>query len=402
MKKELKGYLSFIIIISFVTGAVGGTLGSFFLLPHLQASPWGRDFLSLEGELSNLTQEKILQIEEDSATIDVVKKVSPSVVSIVITKELENFYNLTGPNAFDLWPKNLLPAPGEKRKQEVGGGTGFIIDANGLILTNKHVVIDEDAEYSVVLSDGARYEASVLARDTVNDIAVLKIEADDLPVIDLGASENLEIGQTVIAIGNSLSQYQNTVTRGVISGIDRRIVAGDNFSGSEVIDEAIQTDAAINPGNSGGPLLNLSGQVIGINTAISSQGQAIGFAIPIDQAKVVIDSVKEFGKIVRPWLGVRYIQLNEQLSKENNLSASSGALIVGGVNASAVIEDSPADKAGLVEGDIIIAINNEAVGDNNALVKLINKYKPGDEIEIKFIREKAEKIVKVVLTERTE
>jgi serine protease Do len=397
MKHSIKGVIPLIIIVSFVVGAFGGVLGTFFLKPYLESTIWGQDFLKLEQSVKELAEDKMFQTKEESATIEVVKTVSPTVVSIVISKELDNFYNLTGPNALE-----LLPADKDQvKRQEIGGGTGFIIDESGLILTNKHVVVDETADYSVILSDGTSYTAEILARDVVSDIAIMKIEAENLPVISLGDSDQLDIGQTVIAIGNSLSQYQNTVTRGVVSGIDRRIVASDGLSGAEVIDEAIQTDAAINPGNSGGPLLNLKGQVIGINTAISQYGTAIGFAIPVNQAKLVIDSVKKYGKIVRPWLGVRYLQVNEQIAGDNALSVDYGALIIGGENSYPVVAGSPAEKAGLLDKDIILEVNGVKVDEGNTLLKAINQYQPGDEVEIKYLREEKEETVKVILDERT-
>ncbi|NQT49403.1 trypsin-like peptidase domain-containing protein, partial [Candidatus Kuenenbacteria bacterium] len=282
--------------------------------------------------------------------------------------------------------------------------TGFVIDADGLILTNKHVVADDKAEYSVIFNDGTKYTAEVLGRDTINDIAILKIQANDLPVVELGDSDQLEIGQTVIAIGNALSEYTNTVTKGVVSGINRSLVAGDGIGGSEYIEGAIQTDAAINPGNSGGPLLNLAGQVIGINTAVNWQGQSIGFAISINQAKTVIESVKEFGKIVRPWLGVRYIHLNSEIAEKNNIKYDYGALIVKGetVNDLAVVIDSPAFKAGLVENDIILQVNEQKLDQDRTLVNELIKFKPGDEVELKVYHAGEEQTVKVVLEERVE
>lgn len=398
-----RGQTAVIIIISLVVGAVGGAFGSFFLKPRLEQTEWGKQFLNSNVVEQATGLKKVVEVTEDSATIDVVKNVSPAVVSIVVTKELESYYNLTGPDIFEFWNFGFeAPKSGKKEKQEVGGGTGFIIASDGLILTNKHVVQDEQAEYTVVLNEGRKYAAKVLGRDTVNDIAVLKIEALGLPVAALGDSDKIEIGQTVIAIGNALSEYRNTVTRGVISGINRRVVAGTGMGGSEVLEAAIQTDAAINPGNSGGPLLNLDGQVIGINTAVNWQGQSLGFAIPINQAKTVIESVKQFGEIIRPWLGVRYIQLNEEIAKANNLKYNYGALILSGQNQSepAVMPDSPAQKAGLQENDIILEVNGKKLEEENSLVSEVSKYKPGDIIELKIFHDSAEKTIKVKLEKR--
>ncbi|MEK7511398.1 MAG: trypsin-like peptidase domain-containing protein [Patescibacteria group bacterium] len=403
--EKFRGFWPAIIIVSLVVGAFSGAFGSFFLKPYLEKTNWGKDFLNSNIVQQMAGQKEVIEVTEDSATIDVVKKVSPAVVSVVVTKELQNFYNLTGPDIFDFW--NLgqtLPQGGTKEKKEVGGGTGFVIDESGLILTNKHVVSDEQAEYSVVFNDGKKYEAGVLARDTVNDIAVLKIKANNLAVVELGDSDKLQIGQTVIAIGNALGEYRNTVTRGVVSGVNRSIVAGDNYGASELLENVIQTDAAISPGNSGGPLLNLGGQVIGINSAINLQGQSLGFAIPVNQAKTVIDSVKKYGKIVRPWLGVRYVQINVEIAKANKLNYEYGALIIRGEGKEdlAVVPASPADKAGLAENDIILEVNGKKLAEENSLVQEIAKYKPGDEITLKVSHEGNEKMIKVKLEERKE
>lgn len=401
-----RGFIALTVIVSLIVGGFAGALGSFFVKPYLEKTDWGKQFLQSEVNQQLTGQKKVVEVKEDSATIDVVKKVSPSVVSIVVTKELESFYNLTGPDIFDFWNFGITvpKGSGQKEKKEVGGGTGFVIGADGLILTNKHVVSDEQAEYSVVFSDGKRFEAKVLGRDPVYDIAVLKIEAKNLPVLAIGDSDKIEIGQTVIAIGNALSQYSNSVTRGVVSGINRKITAGDSFGGAEVIEGAIQTDAAINPGNSGGPLLNLDGQVIGVNTAINWQGQSLGFAIPINQAKSVIASVKQFGKIVRPWLGVRYVQLNKEIATANKLKYDYGAMILRGQNQkeSAVVIGSPADKAGLKENDIILELNGKKLDDKAPLAQEVAKYKPGDTVSLKVARGEEMIEVKVKLEERSD
>lgn len=395
-KKEEKNgttRLGFMVIILLITaGIIASILG--------RGIKFNNPFTSSE----KITEQKntISQVvEEESATIEAVKKVAPSVVSIIITKDLSRYYD-SRTSPFDFFSETPYEVP-EKNggMREIGGGTGFIISADGLILTNKHVVSDEEAEYTVITNDGKKFVAKVLATDFANDIAVVKIDAKDLTVVELGDSENLKLGQTVIAIGNSLAEYKNTVTKGVISGIGRRVEAGDTQGMSEILEEAIQTDAAINPGNSGGPLLNLSGQVIGINTAINQQGQLIGFAIPINQAKQSIESVKQFGKIVRPFLGVRYVLLNEEIAKENNLDITNGALIVRGQKQTdlAIVPGSPADKAGLVENDIILEVNGQKIDADHQLSKIIAKYKPADELELKVWHKGTEKKVKVKLEE---
>jgi len=399
-----KKFIIITIIISLIVGSFAGVLGSFFLKPYLESTGWGRSFLQtgITDVAIDKDAAKTLKVKEESATVEVVKKVSPSVVSIVVTKELENIYNLTGPDVFGFgqyYNENSDQGP---YKQTVGRGTGFIIEKNGLILTNRHVVDDEDAEYTVILNDGTQFQAEILGRDMIKDIAILKIQAENLDTIELGDSNGIEIGQTVIAIGNALGEYSNTVTRGVISGINRKVVAGGIFSSEEVIDGAIQTDAAINIGNSGGPLLNLAGQVIGVNTAVNWNGSALGFAIPIDQAKNIISSVIKFGRIVRPWLGVRYVQLNEQLAEKNSIKYDYGALIIRGASVAevAIAPDSPAEKAGIMENDIILEINGQIIDEAHTLVEEITKFMPGDEIELKIVRQEIIQDIKVILAER--
>lgn len=410
---NFKKLIILVVLISLLVGGVtGGVAG--FILGNLQKSApdwlvdWRGGNKSLPSEKP--IKEKIITTEEESATIKSVEKVSPAVVSIAITKDLSKIYNLSGPNIFPFddffefgapfgftLPREQVP----EGERQVGGGTGFIIDSDGLILTNRHVVSDEEASYTVITSDGESYEAEVLAKDTVLDIAVVKIDAQDLPAVTLGDSDVLQIGQTVIAIGNTLSEYQNTVTKGVVSGVGRTVKAGDGRGLSEIIEEAIQTDAAINPGNSGGPLINLQGEVIGINTAISGAGQLIGFAIPINSAKKQIISIKEHGKIIRPFLGVRYILLNEQIAKANNLEIDYGALIIRGRSESdlAIIPGSPADKAGLRENDIILKVNGQRIEQERNLAKEISRYQPEEEIELKVWSKGEEKTIKVKLEE---
>ncbi|MGB9743538.1 MAG: trypsin-like peptidase domain-containing protein [Minisyncoccales bacterium] len=354
------------------------------------------------------------QTTQEEAIIKVVKEAAPAVVSIVITKDVpiieQYFYNpfkefeqfFGEPFEFE------IPQYQQKgtEKREVGGGTGFIISEDGLILTNKHVVSDEKADYTVLTNDGQKYPAKVLARDPLKDIALIKIDqapSQVFPVVKLGDSDTVQIGQTVIAIGNALGEFRNTVSVGVISGLSRTITASGGGIGSEVLEDIIQTDAAINQGNSGGPLLNLKGEVIGINSAMVLQAQNIGFAIPINQAKKSIEQVKTLGKIVYPFLGVRYSLIDDKIQKENNLSVNYGAWIVkGDQNEPAIVPNSAADKAGLKENDIILEFNNEKITLSNSLAKIIAKYNPGDKVILKILRDGQEKNVEVVLGERNE
>ncbi|TAL19955.1 PDZ domain-containing protein [Patescibacteria group bacterium] len=347
---------------------------------------------------------------DDAATIAAVKKISPSVVSISISKTVsgnqispfDDFFREFGEFGLPVpQPQPKKNAPAEKR--EVGGGTGFVVAADGLIMTNRHVVEDKDAEYTVILADGAKLKAKVVDTDLVEDVAVLAVEKKDLTPVTFGDSAKLEIGQTVIAIGNALSEFRNTVTKGVVSGVNRRLTAGGSIGGSEVIEGAIQTDAAINFGNSGGPLVNLGGEVIGMNTAVAREAAAegIGFAIPANALKKIVASVQEHGKIVRPRLGVQYVLIEPKLAKKKGLPVDYGALIVRGETATdlAVIPGSPADKAGLVENDIILEVNGERVDDERSLGGYISRHEPGDTLTLKVYHKGETKEVTVILDE---
>lgn len=361
-------------------------------------------------DIQRITEQKM--IEEESATISAVEKVQPAVVSIIVTRDLQRYYR--SPSLFnDPFFReffgdynNQYPEQnnnGEVEQQRIGGGTGFIISSDGMILTNRHVVSDNSANYTVITNDKKEYEARILAVDPINDVAVVKIDVDNLPIVELGDSDDLKAGQTAIAIGYTLGEYHNTVTKGVISGLDRNIDAGDiNGRKAESLENIIQTDAAINPGNSGGPLINLSGQVIGINTAVDFSGQLIGFAIPINDAKEDIDSVKNNGKIVKPYLGVRYVMLNKKIADENRIEVDYGALVIRGEGEGelAVIPGSPADKAGVVENDIILELDGKKIKSGHDLQKAISKRKVGDEVKLKIWHKGEEKEVSVILEER--
>ena len=401
-----------IVLIIFLSSLFGFGAGFF-------ASQWQvQDYLT-KLDLKKLTSEKatstyLPQTSQEDLIIKVVKEVSPAVVSIVITKDvpiIEQYYY----NPFKEFEQFFgepfefeIPQYREKgtEKREVGGGTGFIISEDGLVLTNKHVVADEKADYTVFTNDGQSYPVKVLARDPLRDIAILKIDKENagpFPVVKLGNSDTVQIGQTVIAIGNALAEFRNTVSVGVVSGLSRTITASGSGLGTEVLEDIIQTDAAINQGNSGGPLLNLRGEVIGINAAMVLQAQNIGFSIPINQAKKAIEQVKTLGKIVYPFLGVRYVIINEKIQKENNLPVDYGAWIVKGEQGEpAISPNSAAEKAGLKENDIILEFNNEKITAQNSLAKIIAKYNPGDKVVLKILRNKEEKSVEVTLGERSE
>jgi serine protease Do len=261
------------------------------------------------------------------------------------------------------------------------------------------VVEDTAATYTVLMNDGKKFDATVLSRDPVNDLALVKISANNLTTVPLGDSSSLEIGQKVIAIGNALGQYQNTVTTGVVSGIGRTITAGGTSTGSEQLEGVIQTDAAINPGNSGGPLLDIGGSVIGINTAIDSQGQLVGFAIPVNDIKKDVDSFKRYGKITKPFLGIRYVLVNSTIKDEKKLSVDYGALIISDRNSPAVVPGSAAEKSGLKENDIVLEINGNKVDADHSLAAIIKNYNPGDQIKLKVLSNGQTKEITVTLGE---
>lgn len=360
---------------------------------------------------ATVSTEKIIEkqsiFSQDSFVIDAVKKTNPAVVSIILTKEVPKYETYVDPNQLNpfgnLFPGFNFGIPQYRQngteKKEVGGGSGFFVGSDGLIVTNKHVVTDKNVDYTVFTNDGKKYSAKVVARDPVLDIALIKIEGSNFPYLTLGNSENLQVGQSVIAIGNALGEFRNTVSVGVVSGLARSVTAGDSSGNVEVLDRVIQTDAAINPGNSGGPLLDLSGKVIGVNVAVAQGSQSIGFALPINSVKGAIESVKSTGKIVRPYLGVRYVAVNSQMKEKNNLTVDYGVLIKPGANVNelAVIPGSPADKAGLVENDIILEIDGVKLDDKTSLASMIREKKIGQEIRMKILHRGEEKNITVIL-----
>jgi serine protease Do len=345
----------------------------------------------------------------DALPIEAVKKVFPAVVSIVISKMMKDikdkipagfpgFPPIQG-NPFGLPEQGLNP----DEKVKIGGGSGFIVHPDGLVLTNKHVVFDADAEYTVVTNDGQEYPGKVLARDPVSDIAVVKIEAKNLPVIRLGNSSKLDLGQSVIAIGNALGMFRNSVSKGIISGMSRTISAALGTGGEmEHLRGVLQTDVAINQGNSGGPLINLDGEAIGINTAIIFGAQNIGFAIPINWAKADLEDVIRYGRIIKPFLGILFLMLNKQTQNQYHLARDRGALVIRGhqPNSVAVVPGSPADRAGIKENDIITHVNGQELAEGSDLSEELQKLKVGDEIELTYLRNGQEMKSKTVLEER--
>lgn len=350
----------------------GGIMGGYFI-GQFQSSltPVSRHNASDGNKI--VTQE-----EEDIA--GVASKVGQSVVSVVTKTATRSAFGNVG--------------------TQEGAGTGIIISSDGYVMTNKHVIQDSQT-VSVVTSDGVTHsDVKVIGTDPLNDVAFLKINnASGLKAAELGDSSSIRIGQKVVAIGNALGQYQNSVTSGIISGTGRSIVAGveGNEGATERLSDLIQTDAAINSGNSGGPLVNIAGQVIGINTALASDANGIGFSIPINATKGMLKGVLEKGKIERAYIGVNYIAITPDVAEQYKLPVKKGAYVVSDENSSAVISGSPADKAGIKDKDIIVKVNDIEVGDKGSVASLVAEYKPGDTIELTLLRDGKQTTVRVTL-----
>lgn len=333
--------------------------------------------------LTNVTESRQKLVEEETVVADVADKVSPSVVSILTASTARS---LTG---------NLT--------QQESAATGIIISKNGYILTNRHVIPANASNVQVVLSDGTIYEnVRVVGRDPLNDIAFLKISGvTNLTPAKLGDSGTTDVGDKVIAIGNALGQYQTTVTSGIISAVGRPLTASDETGqNAEQLENLLQTDAAINPGNSGGPLVNISGEVIGINTAVAAEGQGLGFAIPINDAKGLIRSVTETGQLKRAYLGVRYVSITPEVAKQLNLEVKNGAYVSDAANA--VVTGSPADKAGIRAKDVITKVNGVAVDAQHPLSSQLSQFVPGDTVTLTILRDGKTNDVRATLTQFNE
>ncbi len=377
--------IGIVIVISLLGGAISDRLFGYKILDRF----WPR----LDNNLSSsIINQRILN--EESVVIDVVEKVGPSVVTVKIEKEktISRFNIEFGPFGFFSLPGDS----DETQKVEQNIGTGFVIAQDGLIVTNKHVVADTKANYKIITKDDKTYDVRKIYRDPTNDLAILKVDVNGLKPVELGDSDKLKVGQFVIAIGTALGEFKDTVTTGVISGLGRGITAGSVFEGYvERLDNVIQTDAAINPGNSGGPLLNSAGQVIGINVAVASSGQNIGFAIPINVIKEAIDNFNKTGKFERPFLGIRYRMISRDVALMNEVPQ--GAYVV------EVVKGSAADKAGIKVGDIITKFNGQSLKDGKVdLAKLISQKKVGEKVSLNLWRDGEEIEKEVVLQEFSE
>lgn len=410
-------FLPVVLVVMLFFGFGGALLANYFCMNLTGRCLYSND--TVNKEVVHEVEEKTYV--EESALTEAVEKVSPAVVSIVATKDMPvyrqqatNPFGDNSSNPFGNFFFNFnVPEKDENgnqvyQKQNIGGGSGFIFTNDGLVVTNKHVVAGDGLEYTIVTSDGKEYQSKVVAKDTVLDIAVIQMLNEDgkkpsnLPVVEFGNSGDLKIGQRVFAVGYALAEYANTVTSGIVSALGRDIVAGDGILGTEHITNLIQTDTAINPGNSGGPLANLAGQVVGINTAIAGNSEGIGFVIPIDEVKPVLDSVIKNGKIIRPYIGVRYQMLTPEIAEQFNLKITQGARLIDDQqnNSPAVVKDSPAGKAGLLAGDVITKVDDEELTVENDLRTVVAAHNVGDTLKLTIWRAGEEKTFKVVLTEQ--
>lgn len=333
--------------------------------------------LSIAVIFNNKTYADVIIFDEEEATINAIKAVNPAVVRISVFEEKTDKDNdETNAKIF--------------ANSKIRSGSGFLVSNDGLIITNKHVIESSKesiTDYQVTLNNEKKYFAQLIGKDPINDLAILKIFDKNLPYVKLGKSKNLNLGTSVIAIGNALGKYKNTATKGIVSGLDRALSTNNRNGEKESLLNIIQTDAEINIGNSGGPLINLKGEVVGINVATDSGGSSIGFAIPIDDAATIIKSVADTGRIIRPMLGIRFIMNNTEVALEKNLTREDGALIFSTKDTNdAIIKNSPADLAGLRENDIIFEINAIKVNKDNPLQTIIQRYKPNDRIGLKIQR----------------
>lgn len=343
--------------------------------------------------------------KSQSPITKIAQRACPAVISVVVSKDLpkvEDFYSFPYGGKEYMMPLMDKDGKGILEKTQIGGGSGFIISHDGYVMTSNHVVSDVSAEYTVIMDPEHKYPAKVLSRDQINDTAILKIEGKNFPFIELADSNKIELGEEVVAIGNPLGEFTDTLSAGIVSGLSRYISASGGMDHQmQNLRGLIQTDAAINPGNSGGPLVNMQGKVIGINTATIMGAQNIGFAIPINYAKKDLLEVKKYGKLVVPFLGIKYVLLSKEMAKTNKLPVDDGALVVReALGEPPVIPGSAAEKAGIKEFDILLECDGQKITVENSLGSILQKCKVGSETSFKVLRDGQELALKVVLEEK--
>ncbi len=375
--------ISFLILTSFFCGALADRV---FVIKPLDLVTKRSGTVSLLNRAETSTS-----LTPQSTIADVSEKASLSVVTVSIKKQ----QRVLDPSDFGIFGFGMpMMQRGKIEQVQQDIGTGFVVDESGLIVTNKHVVGDLDATYSVYDKNDQEYQVTKLYRDPSTDLAIIKIEGAQLPALPLGDSDQIRVGESVIAIGTALGKFRHTVTTGVVSGLGRGIEAGDSYSGQlETLEGVIQTDAAINPGNSGGPLLNALGEVIGVNVAVSATAQNIGFALPINHIKASLENFNQTGQFDRPYLGVQYRTISQQAALFN--SVPQGAYLL------EVQPSSPAEQVGLKAGDIVVSFDGQELKDKE-LSEYINAKKIGDSVEISFWRDTEKKSVTVKLGMRPE
>lgn len=400
---KMSNIIPVVLVTSFVSGVVGGVLGLRFVEPNFGAKEQNKPVAET-------------YFLEESSTISAIDKVAPAVVSIAAYKDVPvgspvfSFDNLFFGQSDPFRLQTQQPSVKFDYKQ-VSGGTGFIVTKEGLVITNKHVVQDTEADFRVILDNEKQYKAEVISRDPFDDVAVLRILSESpimkdaegkvieqaklaevlkFPYVKFGNSDALQVGQQVLAIGNALAQYENTVTSGIISAKGRDVSAYNDAAGAvENLSGLIQTDASINFGNSGGPLINLKGELVGMNVAVAQSANGIGFAIPANDLKPILASIEKYGKIVRPALGVRFVTLTETQAKELDVAIDHGAILVApssNEEALAVLPGGPAAKAGLKALDVILEVDGKVVDESQPLQKLVRSYAPDDKIRLKVWR----------------
>ncbi len=382
-----------IIVSTITTSFFAGVLGSFIYDNYLER---------VQANESQDTSYKEQVVFEGNSWVPIVEKTENAVVSVVVSQEVSRFDVFGFP--FGRGRANF----DDLESRQVGAGTGFFVNTDGYLVTNRHVVDNREADYTIVTNDGVRIPAKVVDMDNLLDIAILKVDPDEyrknvgksITYLKTGDSSTIKVGQGVIAIGNSLGEFSNTVSSGIVSGLSRSIMASSGMGSVDSLNNVIQTDASINPGNSGGPLLDSKGYVIGVNVAVAQNAENIGFSIPINEVQRVLDSVYEHGRIVRPFIGVRYIPLEEIPVRERvNLGVDYGVYLVGGFGEPAIVPGSPAEVAGLEEGDVIISINGRDILESRIIQEELKNFSVGDTIRVGIYRDGKKLELDVVLAE---